>query len=363
MAGTRLLLSGVVLVELLALAAWSFWHGMCWKNDDRLCHFLEGNKVLPRPLRPLPLPAWWTTTLSIHLVVEQPQSLAKWSGRLQSWAESSKLEEWPYFGSTELYMQVIPGQQHWSKTERLTSQETDALWDSLPSTNSIDTMKSAGKFLDWILYIPSSSLISNTTEEGEEEYSWSSWIRNEQQMLTVLLQADGTAEQQNWSHLKSLIGPWLDSLSKLDNQSGDQSENDYMRKLQLAWHRTIAEDLQVWKSYLTQEEHSLALSLLGKVSNSFLDRLQYLQQARLLLEAAVERQDTSLAPEFPPEHYAAVFFPLLFPLIVPFLAAFIKESKRYKKKKKEERNAITVPKNTGAAETPASEKEDPSIAD
>jgi hypothetical protein len=347
MAGTRLFISAIVLGELLALTAWSLWHGLCWKNDDILCHIFE-EKKLPKPLRRLPWPAWWTTTLNIHLVVEQPQSLPKWAATLQSWVESSKIEEWPYFGSTEIYMQVVQGRQ-WSKAEMLTSKETDTLWNFLPD-GPIDIMKSADhdKSMDWILYIPSSSIVtSNNTEETGAISSWSSWIRKKHQLLTVLLVPDNT-HQQDWSNLKSLVGPWLEvstTTMTQDDKIRKQTENDFIRKLQLVWHQSVAEDVREWKAYLTHEEHTLALSHLGKVSKSFSDRLQNLQQARLIVEAAVARQDISLTPEFPLPHYAAVFFPLLFPLLMPFLAAFIKEVRRYKKKKKERGSKAT--KNAG----------------
>eukprot|EP00980_Cylindrotheca_fusiformis_P031590 scaffold26605_cov215-Cylindrotheca_fusiformis.AAC.1 len=257
MAGTRLLISSVVLVELLILTAWSLWYGLCYKNDDVLCHIFNDDadgisqKIasLERPLlRPLPLPNWWTTTLKIHLVVEEPQRLPKWSSTLQSWVESSKLDEWPYFGSTEISMQVVPGRQQWwsnTTTESiLTAKETDALWETLPSPSSsyMNTIKSdKGKSMDWILYIPSMSIVkvssNNTTEQAMDENSetapvwWSSWIRkNKQQLLTVLLLAD--TEPQDWSQLTAVVGPWLEKSVPQLEAAGTIENNDYIRKFQ-----------------------------------------------------------------------------------------------------------------------------------
>jgi len=139
--------------------------------------------------------------------------------------------------------------------------------------------------------------------------------------------------------LPSWIGPWLETT--LEDASGipnGMPENDYLRQLQLTWHKIIMEDFDDWKRHLNPAERREVLLNLGSTSQSLSSRLESLLHIRAILEVALERKTNErLTPEFPLEHYAAVFLPLLFPLLMPFLTSFVKELKRFKQKAKAKR--------------------------
>jgi hypothetical protein len=100
---------------------------------------------------------------------------------------------------------------------------------------------------------------------------------------------------------------------------------------------------------------------------AFVNRLQdtYLYLQWLLDNGvATQRKDSVdnpvlLTPDFPIEHYAAIFLPLLFPLLVPFLVSFIKEYTRWKQKKRDKYKQDddgTTQDNNDKAESTSKEK-------
>lgn len=341
------MVSGVMLVELVVLASWSLYYGLCWKNDDILCHLMDPQKP-SKELNTLSLPTWWKRTLHVHLIVEhrpETDALKHWSVPLQEWMEASKFQDWPYYGVLEMHMQVVPSQK-WprSKTnpddnsDMMTAKQVQNVWDHIQTPNDDTTRDSES--LRWILYIPSSTLatsaddIESKADTVSSEATWSSWTLDSDHLLTLLMDSEQES-QSKWSGLSSVVGLWLEK-SAVSLSLDGTDDKDRLRQLQLTWHKSVIEDLEEWKSFLTADEYKSILITLGEYSSDeFAGRLQSIKQAQQILQDAVSRHHkTLLDPEFPLEHYAAIFFPLLFPLALPFLASFIKEMKRFKSKRK-----------------------------
>ena len=393
MAGTRLLISSIVLFELVFLACWSYWYGLCrYPKDDVLCPrywtFNESSSSSaasdskPSPLSAPPSFLWWAqSTLNLHLIVEREEeesssSLQTWALRLQEWLDESQLSEWSYFGSLQVHMQVVVPNFYKNNNNNKNVENVQLLWDSLDldyqnDSDSAENHQGKNHHLDWVLYIPS-SLPSTPLS-----FYWSAWERKENkqsQLMTILLSKENFEEEEEeeenststmdlttrdddnnnndfqFEDLQSIVGPWLKRQQQTiahDDILDFDDTKDLMRKLQLDWHRTIAKDLQrlqlhhssssssLLSSNKYKEEYDYILSLLGR-GGSLKERLHSLQEAHSVLSLLMQSQHhQKVEAEFPLEHYAAIFFPLLFPLLVPFLASWIKEYKRYKQKLKE----------------------------
>jgi hypothetical protein len=259
--------------------------------------------------------------------------------------EASKFQDWPYFGSLKIRMQVVPS-RNWSSGP-LTAKEVGPIWNNAIETDNAKNLK-------WIIYIPSHPLLTSNISDVTGGQRWSSWKRDADQLLTILV-TDNVKNQNTFPDLKDDVGPWLDRATTLLSSQKDRikyTDVDYLRQLQLTWHRSVIQDLDEWKFHLTTNEHHFILSSLGKYSVSFAERLQSIKQAHQVLEGVVSRnQKLLLEPEFPIEHYAAIFFPLLFPLLVPFMASVVKEIKRMKSKrgKKAENKSKSSKTNDGIA--------------
>ena len=348
MAGTRFLISSLVLVELVVLAVWSFWYGLCKQHDDTLCPRNWNDQSLRTDLRSLKVPPtfslWAETTLHVHLLVEQESALPlqAWSHRLKAWMETSKLSDWPYFGSLEISMQAVP-----TKTFVKTKKAPRQLWASI----DLYDLKTGGRDLDFVLYIPDYS-----TSGSPSSFSWSSWEKEEEngpQLLNILVEnnngegetEDNSNDEENipmnatadwFSGLENTIGPWLKRQVSDDVFHGGDAK-DILRMLQVEWQRSIVKTLEEMEqqsllSVNHESEYVFILSRLGR-RGSLKDRLKALKEAHIVLSELVEDLSSSkLKAEFPLEHYAAIFLPLLFPLLIPFLATWGKEYKRYKEK-------------------------------
>ncbi|KAL3935046.1 MAG: hypothetical protein SGBAC_009358 [Bacillariaceae sp.] len=357
MAGTRLWISVIILAELIILALLSLYYGLCVLNDDYLCHALDDQKSNPGTLRPLPRPSWWSTALHIHLVVEESQSLHKWSQQLEEWMKTSEVEDLPYFGSTQIHMQVVPKSNNklWEMTEgkSMNLLKNSSVWSNFPERQS-NSMAADGKILDWMLFVPSKQHLEQLSDEVPP---WLAWKRGSEQLVTVLTTKSYVASDM--TPLTSLIGSWLEKSADSEVTPQDLSENDYLRKLQFTWQKAIMQDFDAWKVHLTSAERKDVFLGLGKTSQSFSARFQELLQVRAILEAVMERNKAKdiLTPEFPLEHYAAVFLPLLFPLLMPFMTAFVKELKRFKKKVKTKHEKAKAAKQATVSESDDS-KED-----
>ncbi|CAJ1932495.1 unnamed protein product [Cylindrotheca closterium] len=339
MAGTRLWISVIILAELIILALLSLYYGLCVQNDDVLCHALDDQKSNPGALRPLPRPSWWSTTLHIHLVMEESseQSLHQWSQRLEEWMDTCKLEDLPYFGSTQIHMKVVPrSNKLWEMVEGESVKllKNSSIWNYLPDRQFDGVSAAYDKDLDWMLYLPA----EQEKLSDDEIPSWLAWKQGSEQLVTVFTYHSND-EFEIMTSLTSLIGSWLEK-SASDSESvpdDEMAENDYLRNLQFTWQKAIMQDFDDWKMHLTPDERSEVFLTLGKTSHSFSTRLQSLLQARAILEGAMGRNKDTMTPEFPLEHYAAVFLPLLFPLLLPLFTSFVKELKRFKEKVKTKR--------------------------
>eukprot|EP00934_Nitzschia_sp_Nitz4_P004690 Nitzschia sp. Nitz4//scaffold65_size103378//61251//62531//NITZ4_004470-RA/size103378-snap-gene-0.13-mRNA-1//-1//CDS//3329556252//4680//frame0 len=275
----------------------------------------SAEKDLSSILKPdkLPLPF----TLHVHLVLESTEKVAQKAQLLsQEFQEPiSNLTHWPCVNSLQVQMHVVPPlTSRWVSNEKET---TDGEAD--PSILRSLTTSQANR------------LLATLEDPSEDDYALYIYIPANpvEKPLTYQLEGKNALLTVGWDSLPvhqwlaetmGLPIPWLDTDGSFPRwfeewywyttsfQLTSRLQQDFSKVQHLLQH-----PLEEWKQAASLQEH-----------------FEYLCQLQSQLHATLTT--ARLEPEFPLEHYAAIFAPLLFPLLLPFFLGVLKEYRRYKEK-------------------------------
>jgi Phosphatidylinositol-glycan biosynthesis class S protein len=400
MAGTRLYIQSLVLVELLVLVAWSFFHGLC-QNGDPLCKIsLRRYKQLELPSfespHQLPLvqvgnhsldniPLKWSKNPDSGIVCSQPDSplvrtqIFWWCPTMNPadpvsvvvressilvFSNESDLRGIampeivsPFVLSVQLVLEETNGVAHKAQDLASTLQDTVRNLRNWPCVDQVQVEMSVVK------PFTSQWIVSESTSE-ETDGAVPAYLPAPSEM-----QAEQLIESLDSGNLIGfdiiLYVPALQPISTVSFQVGDSqllmvggwethTVSDWlMGKMgipvkQLDGDGSLPSWYDEWYWYQSSLKLSMDIQLLySRVQHLVTEPLElgpssnlreyYHSLKALEKHLQVTLKTSRIHSDFPPEQYAAIFAPLLFPLILPFLVGTIKEYKRFKEKKRSKR--------------------------
>lgn len=397
MAGTRLLIESLALLELLLLAAWSFYYGLCWK-DDVLCRELSGfgseRHKFPLPSLEVPdkLPLVqverqlnpdtnlkWRKNPNTVIVCSQPESPVV-QGQLFWWCHHPQGEPTGrivvrqssmviYSKETRLRSIAMPDVSPpfpltvhvLFESKKDLAAHAQALLDSLeeplarlqdwPCVDKLEVKINVVPFRKdiWMAAEPAVPNDDGGTKPAEVTQAQAQEaVRNGSLPLsdvpTVVIYIPAivtnevhTFQVENSQQLVMVGGLDMALLHLwLSRKVGIPNVDG---------DGTLPTWYEVWYWYSVAQTLSRDITLLYP-------RVQHLVDEPLVVEESDSMKEhyyalkklhneleslltqKSIQTDFPVEHYAAIFAPLLFPLLLPLLVGSIKEFKRYKGKKK-----------------------------
>jgi len=350
MAGTRLAIQTMVIVQLIFVVLLSVHHGFCRTDCKR------GNLTKDLPLVPglvsvnnndaVVKAQWWEDSLC-HPISAISDVFLEVSG-------SNEKKGKPIIGDTEGSDDEI---SFWSEKLRMTL-----------------AVENATQLPVWVDTI--SSGLHEVDDGGSLSAAFASLLSSNPMDLEIvppsLLGKDEATAKEFWSHYKRHA------------EKGRSSEQGHERMVvYIPLSIPIQESAIQWKASeikSVDEKSSITIILpLRKeqeMETPFSGRLRPLVEDWMTRSILAQQEskrskhyngghsnDDSLTRkirltrEFPIEHFMAVLMPLLFPLMLPFLISFVKEYKRYKeltspnKGKIEQTNAVDGLLNTPASST------------
>ncbi len=336
MAGTRLAIQTMVIVQLIFVVLLSVHHGFCRSNCKR------GNLTKDIPLVPgLP-------SVASNVAVVQAQ-----------WWEDSLCR--PITAISDVFLEFSGGEERQGSpivghTEG-SDDETNPWLETMQMTLAVENATQLPLWVDIV-----SSDLHEMDCDGGSVTAFSSLLSSNPMDLKIIppspLEKDEVTGKKIWSHYKR------------HTRKGKPSEQPHERMLVVyipSW-MPIDENVIQWKLFdiksidessttmvlaSTREPETPSLGRLGPLVEDWMARSIMAQQESKRgkhYNSGRSEDDRStrkirLTREFPIEHFMAVLMPLLFPLMLPFLISFVKEYKRYKeltspnKKKTKQTNA------------------------
>ena len=426
MAGTRLLIQSVVLLELLGIIGVSFYVGFChphlrfsggkqfppptlkssdYYQQDELCttvidHIMnffndkddDNIEDQQQSLTKAVVDDDPTiVSLQIMLILEDITQIQYWSTKLNEEYQIPSYVEGLHTIQISKPIQIHTVPSLVEEGTVITESTIQSIWKHLYDNDVLETSKVVEN-PSLIIYIPSyimnkknDASTMKENEGGEDDHVVVDDTDNEEKQDVDDAEASSsstppptiwsyeidieTSYERPWilipsttdieNHVKPIIDTWM--IQKITaaatNNNKLADDDDWWRFLSEQWK------LQTQQLYNTLDDlpKNITNGIMeildddfdNKTDNdkgiyhdiAFVSRLQdtylYLQWLRDN-GIATRRDDDSvdgssllLTPDFPIEHYAAIFLPLLFPLLVPFLVSFIKEYKRWKQKKRD----------------------------
>jgi hypothetical protein len=437
MAGTRLLIQSVVLLELLCVVVISFYVGFCHRHlrptgekqitphtikskdyyqQDDLCstvidyimNFFNGDGIEQQQYVTKAVDDDPTTIVSLQmmLIVEDISQLQYWSTKLNeeyqipSYVEGLRTIDIP----KPIQIHIVPPLLE----EKATMSEStlQSIWKHLYDNDCIE-ITNINENPSLIIYVPSyiTNKKNETTikQDSDGEYVVVDGSDSEQEQ-NALASKESSPPPAIWSYeidveTSNKERPWIliPSSTNIDNHVKPIIDTWMMQKITAAANaNTLYATTDDWWEFLyeqwklqTKQLYNTLDDLPSNISNGiieiiedsynktddedghhqigFVSRLQdtYLYLQWLLDNGiATQRKESVdnpllLTPDFPIEHYAAIFLPLLFPLLVPFLVSFMKEYIRWKQKKRDkdkQGDGRTTQDNDDKAEPTSKEK-------
>ena len=374
MAGTRLLIQTVVVLQLLGLTLWSLYDGLC-RPDDVLCRdfwaLLDPQEAPGIPqfeatLKPLvaqsdpelslKLQLPWEVNEKAKAVCQDPRSPVTQEHPLWLCSNHQKEshmvvhnESLVVFYSTddsldalllpafkprhtlvvhliveESPQETVSRTKEWAKMlENWISESRIEAWPCVQSIEvSIDVVSPLTK--NWVANPKSSS-----DEENEAGTKESSWKVGEKEFFVIPGSSAPLALRT--------VGQWLGSHMGLPVDDLRIDSDGSFPKWYTARYWELANEEKF--EYFLQDFHRVR-HLLSKDDKIMLPNAldtdpekRYMELSRAHEQILSKERSTILTSEFPLEQYAAIFAPLLFPLMVPFIVALVKELKRYREKR------------------------------
>jgi Phosphatidylinositol-glycan biosynthesis class S protein len=395
MAGTRLHIQSLVLIEMLVLTAWSFFHGFCG-NHDELCNFSS------RYLRNFDLPSLKSTHHLPSVQVDKqlhPTSNLQWkinpnTATVCSQPDLPVVQDQEFWFCPNLTAQdptriVVRGssmlifsqESHLPRivmpevsspfplTVHIVLEETkdvafqaQKLASSLlgavqnlenwPCVNKVQVEMSVVKpsMSQKIFAKTASDVTGETTtahlptlDESEvqgliESFHLSQSIGSELILYVPALQPVSVSSFQIGDSQLLMVGEWTASavsewlLSKMGVPVAALDTDGSVPVWYDEWYwYQASQPLSKDIKYLFSRVQHLVKEPL-ELGTSANSREHYHLLQGLRNDLELLLQTSRLQSDFPTEHYAAIFAPLLFPLLLPFLVGTIKELKRYKRK-------------------------------
>jgi hypothetical protein len=398
MAGTRLLLQSLVLIELLFLVVWSVHVGFCrpklaegpllsWSSPsletDVLCPWHHvgrwlwagDEKRLDGSLLSQPQTLRWVW------VLEDASVLSQWASVLQQHRDYlvpsfiEKLEDVQII--TPLY--VVPPLN--VSVEHLTELDMQKIWKHFVSHTNWKVDDATADHPLCILYLSNAldqaldgtmdplmdcdSANCTVTGDPTPPPVWSFRLEFDDTTTGPWMLIPSTTNNVNGS-LGSLLEEWMfesivNSCRHEDKEYAEYEETKVfqlclcrkwqvqtLRIMEHALHHGIIQEtipLPTLEDIQTNGDDSLKdlQAAVGKWQQTYAKlQTMWLQQTGQQYIPTVP--PTPLRQDFPVQHYAAIFMPLLFPLLVPFLISTIKEYKRWKEKKAARNKTGEMPK-------------------
>mmetsp|Transcript_27932 Transcript_27932/g.41236 ORF Transcript_27932/g.41236 Transcript_27932/m.41236 type:complete len:357 (-) Transcript_27932:680-1750(-) len=347
---TRLIIQGVVALEVLLLVAYGVWFGLCHQGDQLCVPFLPhtGRQILmnsptPKTKKRNQNQKYHRFQVKLTLRLESGLSWEIWSKALNNWFEATDFHRWPLWKAKPISDVSVGGQL----TSKLKKQMDMNVVKTKYILDEVSRMKSKPQkeIFDITIYIPHASTFRVADKSGVT----SSALTMNDNCLFITVQ-DLESPNQAISDAMSHLAPFLITHGISSSNNANHTPADihlWLEKVFMAYKNEAELKLStIHDKLLAKEADTLVTTEIGekwigakllikdsqtlKEDNKLLKAVQALESAISEIESIRVSQLLMKPLDFPTDHRLAIFAPLLFPLLIPMTAGFVREYKRLK---------------------------------